>query len=376
MKAKKITEKLGKGILFLIGGLVVLIATFLLVILLNSSGTAEPMVNKNGDSIPNSIAVIKDTVINGAAQRLTIRGEDKSNPVLLRIHGGPGQPHAPQTFKFMNMDLEDVFTVCYWDQRGSGPAYTEDLPDSTITLEQIVKDGIEVTNYLIDRFGKEKIYLEGISWGTVVGAFMAQRQPDLFEAFIGIGQVSNKPRNEKLSYNFVLEEARNRNDTTAIRELKRIGPPPYKTIEEIKVAVPLQRSYVSKYVPSKITMSTYESLRLMLLYKGWSLGYKMKVLTEGMYGVSTPILWSENVNLNLIKAVPEWEIPIYILQGENDHFAETTLAKAYFDSLEAPSKEFYLFDDSGHFVSAENPEKYRSIVLNDILQVDSHAPNH
>lgn len=367
MKTKKIILKTGKWLLISIGGVVGVLLVLLLVIWVNSSGTAEPMVDEQGNEIPNSIAVIKDTVINGASQRLTIRGEDLSNPVLLRIHGGPGQPHSPQAFKFIEIDLEDHFTVCYWDQRGAGPAYSPNIPDSTITREQIVEDGLDVSEYLVDRFEKDKIYIEGISWGTAVGAFMAKRQPELYKAFIGVGQVSNRHQNEIMSYNFVMNEALSRNDTTAVNALTEIGRPPYKTDEERINAVQVERSYVSKYVPSKMDMNTLDKLKLMLLYEGWSFNYKWKILSEGMYGIAAPLLWSANADLNLFDEVPDWDIPVYILHGENDHFAETALAKAYFDSLKAPVKKFYLFDDTGHFASAEAPEKYRKIVLEEIL---------
>jgi len=105
--------KIGKVILFLFAGILTVILLLLLVIRINSSEKPEPIVDKNGNELPNSVAFITDTVINGVSQRLTIRGNDKSNPVLLRIHGGPGEFHMPQFYKFTGNDLEDLFTVCY-----------------------------------------------------------------------------------------------------------------------------------------------------------------------------------------------------------------------------------------------------------------------
>lgn len=366
MNVKKTLKKLGKVLLIIMGGLISLIAFVLVIIRLNSPGKAEPIVDDKGNPVANSTAVIEDIIINGARQRLTIRGHDISNPVLLRIHGGPGLPHAPQAYRYSKIDLEDIFTVCYWDQRGAGPAYSGDFPDSTITLEQIVKDGIVVSEYLINRFGKESIYIEGISWGTLIGTLMAAKRPELFATYIGIGQVSDKPLNEILSYEFVMKEAINRNDTVAIRKLNKIGRPPYPE-ENISYAIPLQRSYVTKYMPEKTEMNTVEKLKLTLLYKGWSFNYKMKILTQGMYAKSTPVLWKASSKLNLINEVPELTVPVYVFQGENDHFTETSLARQYFDSLKAVEKKFVIFEDAGHFVSAEDPEKYRFLMVNEIL---------
>jgi len=176
----KLLKKIGKWILIIIGGVISLLLIFLLIIRINSSGVEEPFLDESSDIIPNSIAVHEDMVINGAPQRVTIRGKDKNNPVLLRVHGGPGSPYPPAISKIFGFDLEDLFTVCYWEQRGAGLAYTDSIPDSTITLDQIVNDGLELTNYLRSILKKDKIYIEGSSWGTTVGAFMVQKQPKLF----------------------------------------------------------------------------------------------------------------------------------------------------------------------------------------------------
>ena len=142
MKVKQVFKIFFKGILIAVSAILSLILVFLLIIRFNSKGVEEPFLDENGNVLPNSIAMHEDKVINGAPQRLTIRGKDINNPVLLRVHGGPGYPFIPAAYKGMGVDLEDLFTVCYWDQRGAGPAYTPDIPDSTLTLPQIVDDGL------------------------------------------------------------------------------------------------------------------------------------------------------------------------------------------------------------------------------------------
>ncbi|MDX1640747.1 MAG: alpha/beta hydrolase, partial [Balneolaceae bacterium] len=129
-------------------------------------------------------------------------------------------------------------------------------------------------------------------------------------------------------------------------------------------------SYLMRYIPSKVTMSTVDRLMLMLLYEGWSFDYKFEILTKGIFGKSAPLLWPTNATVNLMDDIPKWKIPVFIIQGEKDHWTETSVAKAYFDSLKAPIKEFHLFEETGHFASAENPEKYRSIVINSILKAE------
>ena len=92
-------------------------------------------------------------------QGMFIRGENRNNPVLLYLHGGPGTPML-QFISYLeeNHRLEKYFTICYWDQRGSGMTYSKDTDASTMTLHQMVEDTLEVTKYLKRLFQIEKIY--------------------------------------------------------------------------------------------------------------------------------------------------------------------------------------------------------------------------
>ena len=366
----KILKKIGKWLLIITSGILTLILVLLLIIRVNSTGKEEPFKDENGKIIPNSIAVIEDKVINGAPQRLTIRGKDVNNPVLLKVHGGPGYPHIPPMYRILGIDLEDLFVVCYWDQRGSGPAYSPDIPDSTLTLPQIVDDGLEVVNYLKSKFNKDKIYIEGASWGTTVAAFMVQKKPELFYAYIGIGQMANQPLSEQMSYDFAMNEARKNNDTLSINQLLEIGRPPYpdKTNIEMAEACDIERLVVDKYVPMKFNLNNFEATKKILLYSGWTLKDKMAPFLSADYvGPGYKILWPTCFNVNLMRDIPVWEIPVYIIQGDTDYYTDTSLAIAYFDSIQAPFKKLYLFENASHVANWEQPEKFREIMIHDVL---------
>lgn len=359
-------KKVGKWLLYLIGLIIAFVLIVLVIIKINSTGQEEPFVDENGDVVANSIAMHKDIDINGVPQRITIRGSDVDNPVLLRVHGGPGSASPPVLSRINGFDLEDLFTVCYWEQRGSGLAYTPDIADATITLEQIVDDGLAVSNHLRQELGKEKIYLEGSSWGTAVAAFMAQKDPSLFHAYIGVGQMANQRLSEELSYAFVLSKAKSENDTTALKRLNDIGPPPYsdKTNEEQAQACIVERSIVTKYERPRINPD-FGSMVDLFMDNGLTFGQKMN---PDQGGPAFRLLWPTCAQVNLMRDVPEWKIPVYIMQGDNDHFTETSLAKAYFDSLKAPTKKWFLFENATHPLQYEYPEKYRSIYVDEILK--------
>jgi pimeloyl-ACP methyl ester carboxylesterase len=369
----KILKKMGRWLLYTLGGIVALILVLLLVIRINSTGVEEPFLDKHGNVFPNSIAMNEDKVINGAPQRLTIRGKDKNNPVLLRVHGGPGGAAPPILHRLIGIDLEDLFTVCYWEQRGGGSAYInfgDQIPDSTITLQQIVDDGLEITKYLQQLLNKDKIYIEGISWGTAVSAFMIQKNPELFEAYIGIGQMANQPLSEEMSYDFVMEEAIKNDDTASLKQLKLIGRPPYpdKSAREMAEACDIERLIVDEYAPPRGDIFGPSIVKDIFLDKGMTFKEKFVPFIKPVNFNAYQKLWPTCFNINLMRDVPEWKIPVYIMQGENDHYTETLLAKEYFDSIAAPEKKWFLFEKNSHGANYDDPEKYRLIYLNEILK--------
>ena len=361
-----ILKKIGKWLLYIIGGILAFVLIALLIIRINSSGQEEPFLDENGELLANSIALHENIDINDVPQRITIRGRNVSNPVLLRVHGGPGSASPPVISRVNGFDLEDLFTVCYWEQRGAGMAYTTDIPDSTINLPQIIDDGLVVVNYLRKKFQKDKIYIEGSSWGTAVSAFMVQEKPDFFHAYIGVGQMANQPLSEQLSYDFVMAKAQNQNDTISIEQLNNIGRPPYpnKSDAEMARACNIQRSIVTKYERPRINPD-FSGLSALLLDN--SMTFDQKLNPKQKYP-AFQLLWPTCFNVNLMRDIPKWEIPVYIMHGDNDHYTETSLAKAYYDSLEAPMKKWFLFENATHPLQFEYPQKYRSIYIDEILK--------
>lgn len=366
---RKILKKIGKWFLVLLGVFVGFHLVLLLIIRIHSSGIEEPFLDEHGDILSNSIAIHEDVEINGVPQRITIRGNNLDNPVLLRVHGGPGGPEPPVIMRIFGNDLEDIFTVCYWEQRGAGPAYTTDIPDSTISLTQIVDDGLAVVDYLKKELNRDKIYIEGISWGTAVSAFMVQKKPEAFHAYIGIGQMANQALSEQMSYDFVMDQALKNNDSLSINQLKQIGRPPYdeKTDAEMADACIIERSIVDKFAPFQYQMKF--DRKAFLLDNGMTLKQKLKPPRSELDYPAFYLLWRTCFHVNLMRDVPTWEIPVYIMHGDNDHYTETSLAKEYLDSLEAPDKKWFLFDNATHAVSYQYPEKYRSVYINEILKI-------
>ena len=144
------------------------------ILLALSPGKPQPVVDANGKPLPNSIAEKVFVEINGVEQGMFIKSKDARQPVLLYLHGG--MPDYFLTQKYPS-GLEDLFTVVWWEQRGSGISYNPDIPKELISNEQLIADTLAVTDYLRERFQQDKIYLMGHSGGTFFGIQAAARAP-------------------------------------------------------------------------------------------------------------------------------------------------------------------------------------------------------
>lgn len=349
--------------------LVLLVLIILLLIILKSPGKVSVYKDAKGLTPPRSLSEIRMLGINNSEQYLIIRSADTLNPVLLYIHGGPGSP------EFMFMDhfrstLDEDFTICYWEQRGAGKSFQPGIPAEAMSLEQFVEDAAEVTRYLISRFGKEKIFLLGHSWGSMLGSYTVQKYPDLFLAYFGIGQVADQIRAEQISYDFVLSKARELNDLKAVARLVEIGRPPYGSIEESINKIMVERKFVSRYKGAIYQGNFYREASLALLNcREYTFMDKLNFL-RGM-SFSLEHLWDEVLERNLFEEIPEQKLPVFIFQGIHDYQTAYPVAKEYFDSLRAPFKAFYSFEYSAHSPNFEEPGKLDSLIRGIKVRLES-----
>ena len=158
--------------------------------------------------------------INGAEQGMFIKGTNRSNPVLLWVSGGRGCRTTSWREQYP-AGLEDLFTVVWWDQRGTGLSYDPDIPPANMTVEQFIADTLAVTDYLRERFDQDKIYLLGHSWGSFIGIQVAARAPERYQAYIGMAQMTHQLRSEALAYDYMLAAYRDRGDLGMVRALRR-----------------------------------------------------------------------------------------------------------------------------------------------------------
>lgn len=334
-------------------------------LLIWSPGKIDPYVDENGTKLAGSISEITRVSIGGAEQGLIIKGKSDKNPVLLFLHGGPGSPEYVLA-KNYNTGLEDYFTVCWWDQRGSGMSYLSTNDSATMTFEQMVSDTVEVTNYLSQRFGQEKIYIMGHSWGTFLGLNVVSRYPKRYEAYIGMGQISNQLESEKLGYEHMLLTARSNGDRKLEQKLMKYTLTDAKSITMDYLML---RSAGMNKQGNGIYHNIKSQFKDLLLPILQAKEYTLK----DKYGYFMGSLFSlKQVNdsiytVNLMEEIKKVEIPVYIMHGVYDKQVSYQLSKEYFDLLEAPKKQFFTFENSAHSPLMEEPEQFMEIMLAHII---------
>ncbi len=339
-----------------VGGIVLILG----ILLISSPGSPQPILDKDGKILAGSISEKTFVEINGVKQGMFIKGNNLENPVLLYLHGG--MPEYFLTNKYPAI-LEDYFTVVWWEQRGSGISFSEDIPQETINLEQFISDTIEMTNYLRDRFGKEKIYLMGHSGGTFIGIQAAARAPELYYAYIGMAQMTYQLESEKLAYDYMLQvtkETGNRKLNLKLKEnpvtIENGIPESYNAIRDVAMhSLGIGTTHQMKSVITGIFMPSlmnraYTFIEKINMWRG-----------KSKSGISS--LWSEMMVIDLRTQILNLEIPVYFLNGKYDYTVSSSMAKEYFENLTVHlSKDFTGLINLLIVLYLKNPKKYETLL--------------
>jgi pimeloyl-ACP methyl ester carboxylesterase len=288
--------------------------------------------------------------IGGIEQWVTIRGEDRANPVLLFVHGGPGDVTNPWSFALFAA-WQRYFTVVQWDERDAGRTLRKNGAGdaSTVTLDRMAQDGTELAGYLTKHLEKEKIILVAHSFGTILGLRMVRLRPSLFYAYVGTGQVADETRNYAVAYDALLKKAEALADHQAQDELRRIGPPPYKSGEGYRV----QRKWANRFEGADQFL--YGTIGLTLVAPGNS----VQDLVDSADGqeLSAERLVPQTTSAGPKEIGLSFATPIFFFQGDEDFTTPPALAREYLAALKAPKKDFVSIN-GGHFAVFTNSNDF------------------
>jgi pimeloyl-ACP methyl ester carboxylesterase len=288
---------------------------------------------------PNGIDEGRYVLIGGLRQWVQIRGESRDNPVLLFVHGGPALSMIPFTYRSMR-PWEKYFTIVSWDQRGAGRTYIlNGGADETATgMDQIVADGIQVAQITRGRLHKQRIIVLGESFGSAVALEMVRRQPELFFAFVGTGQIIDMPRGERMAYDTLLRQVRAAHDEKSSARLAALGPPPYADRSQL-----LQEQRIEADYPTE----PQGPMGRDFIYAP---GYSLRESFGLLFGATQhrARLVAEAMNYKAASRGMRFEVPVFFFQGAQDSAAPVQLVAEYMNAIAAPRKALVEIAGGGH----------------------------
>ena len=333
------------------------IALIALAVLIARPPGTDPISSVDGTTTVAELAAVR---IGGHRQTVMIRGADIDAPVVLYLAGGPGGTDIG-AMRLFGAGLEQDFVVATWDQRGAGTSYPALDPTSTLTLDQAVRDTLEVTDYLRDRFDEQKIYLVGNSWGTIIGVLAAQQRPAAFHAFVGAGQMVSPLATDRMFYDDTLAYADRTGDAALAETLRDIGPPPYADLLDYVPAVFTGERLWNDYpgqdgrteMPANLLVREYS-----LLDQIHSIGATLDTFS---------VLYPQLQGIDFRVDVPTLQVPVYLVEGRHEARGRAVLAEEWFTMLQAPTKQLIMFENSGHRPQFEEPELFQRVMLDTVL---------
>ncbi|QTD41843.1 alpha/beta fold hydrolase [Sporosarcina sp. Te-1] len=305
--------------------------------------------------------------INDTTQYILIEGTDTQKPVILFLHGGPGQPLPfGVSSRGVYKEITEHFLAVYYDQRGAGKSYQNDIPIHTMNINQYVEDTNEVVDYLRQRFSQNKIYVAGMSWGSIIGMKFIHHNPEKVQMYFGISQFVSNAKSQTLSTKWLLETA---DDNKVLEELASFGTAPYSLKDEEKYT-----KYISKYGGDNYSDKTTSKVNVLSYLKPmfFSPDYTLRDIYKVVYsGAKFSLFDSKELQkeiqfkVDLQEEVKSVKVPFYLFQGRHDKLTNYEVTKEFFTNLEGHvEKELITLEKSAHYPNKEDFTIFIKKVIN------------
>jgi pimeloyl-ACP methyl ester carboxylesterase len=298
---------------------------------------------------PKNISVKIDKIltpeIGGIKQVVEIKTDDSNKPVLLFLSGGPGSSMMNSAASFTTI-LKNKFTIVQWDQRDAGKTLKLNPSPIQPSVAQMEKDTLQVIEFIRKELNQEKIYLLGSSWGNVLGFYIVKNHPELLHAYFASNPVISQLASEKELLNIL--KIHFKENSLASKELASVNFP-FKVDEDLFY---LRKWLFFKEGKEYVTSNDFKN-GFLQWSKNWS-----------------PV-WNEVMSIDLPKTLKKVDCPIYFFVGKNDIQTSTQITKDYFEELKAPKKDLFLFENSGHQIHHDEPEKFQNTIIKTLSTIQS-----
>ncbi len=293
--------------------------------------------------------------LGGEQQYVEVRYTSIDNPILLFIHGGPAWPQTPQ-LRYFNSELTKKYTLVIWEQRGAGKNYATNPKPKSLSLAQIVEDGHELTIWINNEFQRNKIFLAGYSWGSLVGVQLASKYPEDYFAYFGISQFVSMREGKKIGRNWLKIQAEKQQDSEALKQIDSLSHIKYyaneheRFFKQYKLLYEFGGAIYDKEAQAEITKAEkyYDDYKEYDWYGVWEAS--SRVLQKDLYRAD-------------LRKVRELQIPVVLFQGRHDWNVPSVLAEKWLKDLKAPFKKVIWFEKSGHGPLEEEPSQFNQSMI-------------
>ena len=324
---------------------------------------------KSAEIIENGgISELKEITVNGDKQFILVEGQDKEKPFCLFLHGGPGSPFPyGVSARTLYPEITEDCVAVYYDQRGSGKSFNKELSIDTMNLSQFTEDANRIVDYIREHYQQDKIFVIGLSFGTVIGTHLVSKYPEKFHAYLGIAQITDIIKGQELGYSWLKNKARENDDEKTLSILEDLGKGPYLEEDEDRFS-----DLINQYKGMNYFDDTIEKVNLFGLIKGafTSPDYSLRDLYKAFISgpqfslIKSQELKKEIILTNFFDTVKSIYVPVYIIHGKYDKQANYELAKQYYELLDAPNgKEFITLEHSAHY-----PNQRDAPIINDTIK--------
>ena len=295
--------------------------------------------------------------INGTEHYILHYKAKKEAPVLLFIHGGPGQSESMIAYVLEEYEKRN-YNIVYYDQRGAGKTYLKNKKERPDT-EQLKDDLWKIVLYLKKKYQKEKIGIVGHSWGSVLGSMFALEHPEHVLCYIGCGQVVNLMENERVGFEKLKAVVEASGNKSHQKKLRKIGAYPAEGEFDMKYFRKMGqvRNLQGKY---HLAVDMDKNMIKMFLHSPiMGIADILPFLTGTMVNFQ---VMKELMSFDLRDKGIRYQVPVYYVLGEKDQQTPVEIGISYFEEIEAEDKKLYLIKNAGHLTMLDNMEDYRAAI--------------
>jgi pimeloyl-ACP methyl ester carboxylesterase len=278
--------------------------------------------------------------IGGIKQFVVIRSDDRQKPLLLYFTGGPGESSIGHSDVFTDR-LRQNFVLVEWDQRNCGKTMELNPSPRPVTLTLCKKDARDLADTLLHRFHRQKLFIFGWSWGTVLGFDLAKRMPEKVYAYFAVSPVVDQVKSERILWQEMKDKAKKDGNTAALADLAKVKIP-FDNAEQV--------FFDRKWMFILINGRARDEQELRNVF------FDPKM--QWMYPLSR-----EYARQNLIKVLPAIHCPVYFFIGKQDQQTNHTIGEAYYKSIKAPKKGIFLFEKSAHLIPFTEPDLFQQDMI-------------